>query len=372
MSWFNKVNNQPILALAPMADMTDSPFCCVCREVASVHSEHSEESFGVNYVDIQKLNVSRNTNPLKDSSSPLGASRNESAFIIFREMVSAEAIVRGNEKTLRMCEFEEIEKPIVLQLFGSNPEVIVKAAEILVGRYPLIRPAKGLTQGVNARPAGIDINMGCPVPKITGKSQAGASLMRDHERAVEIVKALKNANLAVPVSVKTRLGWAKDDEILEFAPKLEQAGADAITVHGRTKKQGYAGQANWEMIGRVKKLLKIPVIANGDINSAEDIKRCLEITNADGVMIGRGALGNPWIFNRTIDYGLLTIDEIKRVVLYHARLHLEHYGEEYGLKTFRKHLLCYFKSISGVKELRKELVKVQTINELEQILENVG
>lgn len=312
MSWIQ--SKKPIIALAPMADMTDSPFCRVCREVAG-----------------------------KD-------------FVIFREMVSAEAIIRESAKTLKMCEFEEIERPIVIQIFGSDPDKMAQAAKIVVDKY---------------HPDGIDINMGCPVPKITNKNLAGASLMKDHERAVAIVKAFKNANLGVPVSVKTRLGWGSDNEILEFAPKLEQAGADLISIHGRTKVQGYSGKANWEMIGKVKKLLKIPVLANGDINSAEDIKECLKITGADGVMIGRGALGNPWIFNRTIDYRLLTIDQIKQVVLRHAELHIAHYGDKFGLKTFRKHLLLYFKGIPGIKDLKKELVKVNTIEDLRVILSEI-
>jgi len=346
MTWFQRKNNQPILALAPMADMTDGPFCCVCREVAGKN------------------------------------------FVIFREMVSAEAIVRGNKKTLKMCEFEEIERPIVIQLFGGKPEVIVEAARILVGQK--IPPNPPLIRGGLRIPDGIDINMGCPVPKIAQKGQAGAALMKDPERAVAIVKALKQANLGVPVSVKTRLGWAVEDEILTFAKLLEEAGVDALSIHGRTKKQGYAGQANWQMIGQVKKLVKIPVIANGDINSAEDIEKCLEITGADGVMIGRGALGNPWIFSSfppptrgRLGEGLANretppspspyrggeIDEVKRVVLRHAQLHLERYGEDHGLKTFRKHLLCYFKSIPGVKEIRKELVKIETLGDLKKVLE---
>lgn len=261
MTWLSK---KPIIALAPMADMTDSPFCRVCREVANTPRPAGHPSLEGNH-----------------------------DFVIFREMVSAEAIVRGNEKTLKMCEFEEIERPIVLQLFGSNADVIVKAVEVLVDNTPHpTRVGHPSLEGIS----GIDINMGCPVPKIAGKANSGAALMKDHVRAVEIVRALKKANLGVPVSVKTRLGWSKDDEILEFAKKLEDAGVDAISIHGRTKMQGYSGQANWERIAEVKKLVNIPVIANGDITSQEDIARCLEITGADGVMIGRGALGNPWVF----------------------------------------------------------------------------
>lgn len=329
MNWTKSKNK--ILALAPMADMTDSPFCRICREVVG-----------------------------KD-------------FIIFREMVSAEAIVRGNEKTLKMCEFEEIERPIVIQLFGSNPDKIAEAAKIVVEKY---------------HPDGIDINMGCPVPKITNKNLAGASLMRDHERAVNIVKALKNADLGVPVSVKTRLGWGSDEEIFEFVPKLEQAGADSISIHSRTKVQGYSGKANWERISEVKKLIKIPVIANGDINSEEDIEACLKITDADGVMIGRGALGNPWIFSSVIarrsqideaiplkqeiaSLPIVARNDIIKIVLRHAELHLAHYGEKFGLKTFRKHLLLYFKGISGMKDFKKELVKVNTIDDLKNILQKI-
>ncbi|MFH1947306.1 MAG: tRNA-dihydrouridine synthase [Candidatus Magasanikbacteria bacterium] len=343
--WFSEIkkNQGYIMALAPMADFTDQPFCRVCREVANT-----------------------------PSVSPLvGGGRSE--FVIFREMVSAEAIVRGSKKTLRMCEFSEIERPIVLQLFGAEPNVIVEAVKILVGKRPFDSAYEGLTQGINAMPSGIDINMGCPVPKIAKKGRAGADLMRDPERAVAIVKALKSANLGLPISVKTRLGWASEDEILRFAPLLEQAGVDGLTIHGRTKKQGYSGQANWKMIRKVKKLLKIPVIANGDIKDSEDIKKCLEITGADGVMIGRGALGNPWVLSRNKEKGIRnkTDNELKKVVLRHAELLLAHYGSEHGLKTFRKHLLYYFKGFPGVKELRQELVKVKNLEDLKIILSNL-
>ncbi len=309
MTWFDA---KPIIALAPMADMTDAPFCGVCREVSG-----------------------------KD-------------FVIFREMVSAEAIVRGNEKTLRMCAFDNKERPIVIQIFGANPTAIVQAAKIVVDKY---------------QPDGIDINMGCPVPKIAGKNLAGAALLKDPERAVKIVQELKKANLGVPISVKTRLGWSMEDEILEFAPKLEAAGADLITVHGRTKLQGYAGKVNWEMIGRVKNILKIPVIANGDIKNREDIKKCLEITGGDGVMIGRAALGNPWIFG----VNEANVNEIKKVVLRHAELHVARYGEK-SMVTFRKHLLQYFKGNLGIKDqksVRIKLAQVKDVSGLKNILKTI-
>ncbi|MBT3538629.1 tRNA dihydrouridine synthase DusB [bacterium] len=312
-NWITKAK-KPILALAPMADMTDGPFCNIAREV----SGHD--------------------------------------FVIFREMVSAEAIVRNSEKTLKMCEFEEGERSIIQQVFGSTPDVVVEAAQIIMKKY---------------KPDGIDINMGCPVPKIAGKAGAGAALMKDPQRAEAIVKALKKANLDVPISVKTRLGWSDDSDILEFAKMLENAGADLISIHGRTRQQGYSGEANWERIGEVKKLLKIPVLANGDMKDGGDMKCCLENTGADGVMIGRAALGNPWILKssefRVQSSEVLMIERIK-IVLRHARLHEERYGT---IVTFRKHLAYYFKGIAGVKQLRQELVKVNTIQELEKILSGI-
>ncbi len=303
-------NKKPIIALAPMADMTDEPFSRICREVAG------------------------------------------SNFVIFREMVSAEAIVRGNEKTFGMCKITPGDHPTILQIFGGNPTHIAEAAKTLFDKF---------------KPDGIDINMGCPVPKIAGKSCAGASLLKDPSRAVKIVKELKGLNLNVPISIKTRLGWNNPEEILEFATRLEEAGLDSLTIHGRTKTQGYSGVADWDMIRRVKEKIKIPLLANGDICSTEDIKKCLEVTGADGVMIGRAALGNPWIFIGKIP----TMEERKEVVLRHAHYHIEHYGEKYGLRTFRKHLLMYFKGMPEIKERKMELAKVETIADLENVLEKI-
>jgi len=313
-----------IIALAPMADYTDQPFCLLCREIAGQD------------------------------------------FVIYREMVSSEAIVRGNEKTLKMCELDRRERPVILQIFGDKPATMARAAKIITERF---------------RPDGIDINMGCPVPKVAQKTKSGVALMRYPDLAVEIVKAIKAENLGVPLSAKTRLGWSDDREILAFAARLEDAGIDRIAIHGRTKTQGYSGVANWQRIAEVKKILTIPVIANGDVRSRADIEKCLAITGADGVMIGRAALGNPWIFRSIVDRQWTverhpTTSEVVQAVLRHAELHLAHYGER-GMVTFRKHLAWYFHGeravgISDVKKIRAELVRVSTIGELKDILSSVA
>jgi tRNA-dihydrouridine synthase B len=302
-----------IIALAPMADYTDQPFCLLCREIAG------------------------------------------NDFAIYREMVSSEAIVRGNEKTLKMCELDRREHPVILQIFGDKPATMARAAKIIAERF---------------RPDGIDINMGCPVPKVAQKTKSGVALMRYPDLAVEIVKAIKAENLGVPLSAKTRLGWGDDKEILVFSARLEDAGIDRIAIHGRTKTQGYSGVANWQRIAEVKKILTIPVIANGDVRSHADIKKCLAITGADGVMIGRAALGNPWVLSMNNEQ--ITISKLVKTVLRHAELHLAHYGER-GIVTFRKHLAWYFHGeravgISDVKKIRAELVRVSSLDELKSIL----
>lgn len=331
MDWTKQ--EKPIIALAPMADYTDEPFCRVCREV---FDETIAATFNLT---------------LKSGG--------KQSFVIFREMVSAEAIVRASAKTLKMCEFKEFERPLVIQIFGAKPETMAQAAQIIIDKF---------------NPDGIDINMGCPVPKIAGKNQAGAALMKDPDRAVAIVEAIKKVAGKTPISVKTRLGWAKEDEILALAPRLEAAGADLLTIHGRTKLQGYTGKANWEMIGKVRQMVKIPILANGDINE-ENFSQCLKITGADGLMIGRSALGNPWIFSRINNKQLTNNnpDEIVKTVLRHAELHLERYGEK-SMVTFRKHLLWYFKgnriSSADLKSARSKMALVKNYNELEDILQS--
>lgn len=288
-----------------MADFTDRPFCLICKKIG--------------------------------------------AQVIFREMVSADALTRQNAKTLKMIEIDEKERPIIQQIFGRDPQIMAAAAKIIYAA---------------SRPEGIDINMGCPARKVTNNFH-GAALMKETELASRIVAAVKQA-VPLPVSVKTRLGWAQKEEILSFAPLLEKAGADAISIHGRTKNQGYEGAADWQMIGRVKKILKIPVLANGGIFTPLDIKNCLENTRADGVLIARGALGDPWIFKRR-PREKITLEEIKKIAMEHARLQVKHYGD-YGLVLFRKHIVHYFKGLPHSRHLKNQLAQIKTLENLMDVL----
>ena len=299
-----------------MADMTDTPFNLVCKE--------------------------------------------HGAPLIFREMVSSEAITRGNEKTERMIDIEDAERPVIQQVFGSDPERMAEAARIIVE---------------HAHPEGIDINMGCPVYKLTSNFD-GASLIRDPERAGKIVKAVKAA-VDVPVSVKTRLGWSDDTDCLEFVKVLEANGADAISMHGRTKTQGYMGTANWDRVGEARKNVSVPFLVNGDITDPASAREALERSHADGFLIGRGVLGNPWIFQQLKaelrndgSYTPPTMEEKIETILRHADLQIERYGER-GLIKLRKHLPFYFKGMQGWKDVRSKLVRVETKKELEEILRSI-
>ncbi|MFH1790044.1 MAG: tRNA-dihydrouridine synthase [bacterium] len=308
-------SKKPIIALAPMADYTDNPFCEICRAVSGQN------------------------------------------FIIFREMVSAQAIMRSNPKTLKMCEFANNQRPIIIQLFGSDPEVIASATRIISDKY---------------KPDGIDINMGCPVPKIANKSGSGAGLMKNPDLASKIIKAVRKKNPNFFLSVKTRLGWSDKQEILKFALIIESAGADLLTIHARTKQQGYSGNADWNVILAVKKNLRIPILANGDINSPEKINQCLQQTNANGVMIGRGALGAPWLLAGK-SHNDFSIEEKIGIIKKHAVLHVAHYGEK-GIISFRKHLMWYLKSdrincLTGLGQLRAKMSRIQSLSELEEALD---
>ncbi|MFH0927850.1 MAG: tRNA dihydrouridine synthase DusB [bacterium] len=276
--------------------------------------------------------------------------------VVFREMVSAEALVRSNSKTEKMAEFVEFERPIVLQIFGAKPETMAKAARILCERL---------------RPDGIDINMGCPATKIVGNFN-GAALMNEPELAAAIVKNVKAA-VDVPLSVKTRLGWKDKTQILDFAKTLEAAGADLLTIHARTKAQGYSGAADWSAVRGVKETLAIPVLVNGDVVDAASAKRALSESGADGILIGRGALGRPWIF-KEIRAGLAGNDfhapdlfELATLIGEHAKLHLALHGPD-SLMSFRKHLIYYLKGLPEAKQWREACVKVSTLADLELLL----
>ncbi len=308
-SW--KTSEKPIVALSPMADMTDSEFCVIAKR------------FG--------------------------------AKIVFREMVSSEALVRMNDKTLSMCAFEEAERPIIQQIFGADPDTMAEAACIVEERF---------------HPDGIDINMGCPVYKITSNFN-GAALMKEPERAAEIIRKMKAA-ISVPLSVKIRLGWSDPRECLDFAPILEQAGADLLTVHGRTKAQGYSGIADWTMVGEVKKRVSIPVLVNGDVHTPEAAVPALAQSGADGALVARGALGNPWILKQIEELlrdGKIStvIDEETRVrtVLDHVKLMIARYGEERGVTLMRKHFAWYFKGGHQSKEIRMKLNQATSLRDVE-------
>lgn len=307
------VLNRPIIGLAPMADMTDTPFNRICKQ------------FGVP--------------------------------VIFREMVSSEAIVRMNQKTMCMAAFDERERPVVQQIVGSKPDVMAEAARIIEERF---------------RPDAIDINMGCPAHKVITNFD-GAALMKDSSLAADIVRSVRDA-VRVPVSVKTRLGWSDDTDCITFVQCLERAGADLISIHARTKAQGYAGQANWQRVGDAKAEISIPLLINGDIRTVSDAHLALAQSRADGVLIARGALGNPWFFKElaSVFHGggsfvPPTKEDRIQTALHHADLQIERYGER-GLIKLRKHLPYYFKGVKGWKIIRSKLVRINSIDELEAIL----
>jgi len=315
-NWIEKAE-KPILALAPMADMTDAPYSQMVRKIGG-------------------------------------------ADIIYREMVSSEALVRDNEKTLKMLDFEELERPLVQQIFGADPLTMARAAEIVMKRV---------------NPDGIDINMGCPVHKITSNFN-GCALMKDPENAAKIVSEMKRAIGATPLTVKMRLGWNDPDEFKSFIPVVVEAGAELITIHGRTRSQAYSGVADWGRIKEAKELCTVPLLANGDIHEPEQVKEALSATGADGVMIGRGSLGNPWFFALARDGKVnadISMEERINIVLEHAAKHVAHYGEG-SMRTFRKHLAWYFKvnkmgrEVPHIKAIRAELMQVNSLEDVQKIL----
>lgn len=281
--------------------------------------------------------------------------------LVCAEMVSDKAILHGNKRTMEMLFVDEREKPLSLQIFGGDRESLVEAAKVV-------------DKQTNADI--IDINMGCPVPKVT-KCDAGARWLLDPNKIYEMVSAVVDA-VDKPVTVKMRIGW--DDEhifAVENARAVERAGGSAISVHGRTREQLYTGKANWDIIKEVKNAVSIPVIGNGDVFSPEDAKRMLEKTGVDGVMIGRGALGNPWMLYRTIQYldtGELLGDPTPREKMEVAILHLDRLialkNEAVAVREMRKHLAWYLKGLPGGARVKDVIMEETGRDRLVAILEN--
>lgn len=278
--------------------------------------------------------------------------KEQGAALTYTEMVSAKAVCYGDKKTFELAKIYPDEKPVALQIFGSEPLVMAKAAEILSNQGACL----------------IDINMGCPAPKIV-KNGEGCALMKDLKLAERIISAVAKAS-SVPVTVKIRKGWdAKQVNAIELAQIAEQAGAQAITVHGRTKDMFYAGNADWEIIARVKEKVGIPVIGNGDVKTAQDVQDIKRITGCDGVMVGRASLGNPWIFSWIGDETGKEAPDIDlhskyEMILQHIKLMLDTKGEVQTINEMRKHIAWYLK---GLKNAAKARDKIFKINDLETV-----
>ena len=282
------------------------------------------------------------------------------AGLIYAEMVSDKAISYGSKKTIDMLYMTDSERPIAQQIFGSDKKSFVIAAKYIEE---------------NMHPDIIDINMGCPVPKVALKSQAGSALLKNPEKVYEIVSAVVKA-VNVPVTVKIRSGWDFNSiNAVEIAKIVEKAGASAITVHPRTRSQGYSGKANWEIIKEVKENVNIPVIGNGDIKSCFDAKKMLDLTGCDAIMIGRGVLGNPWLIKECIDYlehGVLpkevSNEEKLKMILHHLDLLSSSKNSKVALLEMRSHAAWYLKGIPNTSKLKEDIFKTKTIEEFKELI----
>lgn len=280
------------------------------------------------------------------------------AALLFGEFLSADGLVRKNIKTLELLQFDSSEKPFGIQIFGSDPDVMANAAQIVEEFQPDV----------------IDINFGCPVPKVV-KKNAGAALLLDLPRLEKIAKRIVNA-VNCPVTAKIRSGWdLKQIVAIETAQRLESAGIHAITVHPRTRSMGYSGKADWNIIKNVKATVSVPVIGNGDIWIAQDAFRMMDETNCDFVMVARGALRNPWIFKQieAIAKGIKngftpTLPEWSELILEHLHFAVYYNGEMRAIKEMRKFIAFYLKGRPGASRIRSTIHKLERIEEVKSVL----
>ena len=281
--------------------------------------------------------------------------------LVFAEMVSDKGLIYNSKKTKDMLYFEEMERPIAQQIFGSDKDTFVEAAKMV---YEIMKPDI------------IDINMGCPVPKVAVKSQAGAALLKSPNKIYDIVSSVVKA-VPVPVTVKIRSGWDSNSiNAVEVAKICEKAGASAITVHGRTRSQGYSGTVDLDIIKKVKESVSIPVIGNGDITDIYKAKEMIEYTGCDGIMIGRGVLGNPWLMKEVITYlndGIVidkpNYEERIDMCFHHLDYLMNIKPEKVAILEMRSHAAWYIKGIPGAQSVKNEIFKAKTYDEFKNILD---
>ena len=283
---------------------------------------------------------------------------------VVSELISSEGIIRDNKKTLDMLNgIEELNIPYAIQLFGANPDTMAKAAKIINEKY---------------KNAIIDINMGCPVPKVALRSDAGSGLLKKPRLVREIVTSVvKSSN--TPVTVKIRSGWDENNiNCVSIAKICEESGASAITLHARTRSQGYGGKADWDLIKEVKESVNIPVIGNGDITTPELAKKMLDETNCDAVMIGRASMGNPWLIKNTVDYlekgtydKSVSLEEKIDMLKHHFELLLKYKNEKVALLEIRSNALWYLKGIKNSASIKNEICSCKSSKEIFNILDNI-
>jgi tRNA-dihydrouridine synthase B len=275
------------------------------------------------------------------------------AGLVYTEMISSEAIVRG--KHTQKMRFSKYEKPVALQIFGSNPEVMIKAAKIIEKTGADI----------------IDINMGCPEDLII-KQGAGAALLKTPRKAQEIIEGIVKT-VEIPVTVKTRIGFNKLDEGLKIAKIVEKSGASAISIHGRTVKQGYSGKADWDAIKKIKNTVNIPVIGSGDIFSARDAERMIEQTNCDFVMIGRGAMGNPFIFKELNDYfagkKIVKANSKEKIHAFLDYIKIAQKNKIIDFNSAKIHLNYFIKGMKNASKLRLKISRIKNLDDMMKEIE---